>query len=97
MEKILIMGLGRSGLAAAELLKGRAELYAWDSKAEDKFGQGITDKLRDEGVILYLGPDAQERLAEEHPAEDKFFDRVVLSPGITFRHPLTRLTTYPAW
>ena len=91
MEKILIMGLGRSGLAAAELLNGKAQLYAWDSKPEEKFAEGILDKLRGEDVVLYLGPDAQERLAAEHPAEEKFFDKVVLSPGITFRHPLTQL------
>ena len=91
MEKILIMGLGRSGLAAAELLKGKAELYAWDSKPAEKFAQDVIDKLTEEGVVLYLGPDAQERLTQEHPAEEKFFDRVVISPGITFRHPLTAL------
>ena len=62
MEKILIMGLGRSGLAAAELLKGNAELYAWDSKPAEKFAQDVIDKLTEEGVVLYLGPDAQEDL-----------------------------------
>ena len=91
MEKILIMGLGRSGLAAAELLDGKAQLYAWDSKPEEKFAPGVVDGLREKGVVLYLGPDAQEKLTAEHPAEEKFFDKVVLSPGITFRHPLTQL------
>ena len=91
MEKILIMGLGRSGLAAAELLSGKAQLYAWDSKPEDRFSQDVLDKLAEEGVTLYLGPDAQEKLQTEHPAEEKYFDRVVISPGITARHPLTAL------
>ena len=76
MEKILIMGLGRSGLAAAELLKGKAQLYAWDSKPEDKFAPEVIDKLRQEDVVLYIGPDAQEKLAEDHPAEEKFFDKI---------------------
>ena len=44
MEKILIMGLGRSGLAAAELLKGKAQLYAWDSKPEEKFAPEVIGK-----------------------------------------------------
>ena len=39
MEKILIMGLGRSGLAAAGLLKGKAQLYAWDAKPEENFDE----------------------------------------------------------
>ena len=70
MEKILIMGLGRSGLAAAELLKGKAQLYAWDSKPEEKFEPEVIGKLREEDVVLYIGPDAQERLMQEHPEEE---------------------------
>ena len=91
MEKILIMGLGRSGLAAAQLLAGRAQVWAWDAKEEDKFDAETIAKLKAEGVELCLGPEAQTKLAEEHPEEEKFFDRVIISPGITFRHPLTRL------
>ena len=90
MEKVLVMGLGRSGMAAAKLLSGKALVYAWDAKTEEQLGEEKVKELKDEGAVLCVGPEAQEKLTEE-AAGGKPFDRVVISPGITFRHPLTAL------
>ncbi|MBR5731092.1 MAG: hypothetical protein IKX89_04015, partial [Firmicutes bacterium] len=91
MEKILIMGLGRSGLAAEGLLKGKAELYAWDSKPEEKFDEKTIAGLREDGVVLFLGPDAEGELTERYSNEEDRFDKVVISPGISAAHPVAKL------
>ena len=90
MEKVLVMGLGKSGMAAAKLLSGKAQVYAWDAKTEEQLGEEKVKELKDEGAVLCAGPDAQQKLMED-AAGGKPFDRVVISPGITFRHPLTAL------
>ncbi len=77
-EKVLVMGLGKSGVAAAELLAGEAQVSAWDSKPEDDFDKETVERLRSEGVRLIFGAEP-----EEH------FDRVVMSPGIAPSHPLS--------
>ncbi len=73
------MGLGRSGIAAAELLAGEAEVTAWDSKTEDSFDREVLDGLRGKGVRLLFGAEPQEH-----------FDRLVMSPGISPSHPLAK-------
>ena len=90
MDKILVMGLGKSGMAAARLLSGDAQVFAWDAKTEEQLGEEKVEELRSEGAVLCLGPDAQEKLIEQ-AGGTKPFDRVVISPGITFRHPLAGL------
>ncbi|MBQ1891902.1 MAG: UDP-N-acetylmuramoyl-L-alanine--D-glutamate ligase [Firmicutes bacterium] len=91
MEKILIMGLGRSGLAAAGLLKGKAQLYAWDAKPEENFDEKTIAGLKEDGVVLCLGPDAQDELIRQYSNEENKFDRVVISPGISASHPVAKL------
>ena len=89
MRKTLIMGLGRSGKAAAELLGGREQLTLWDAKPEEDFDQKMLEAFRAQGDELFLGPDAEQQLKDKYP--EGSFNRVVISPGITFRHPLTKL------
>ena len=91
MESILIMGLGRSGLAAAGLLAGKAELSAWDTKPEDAFADAVIEDLKNKGVKLYMGPDSEKELMKLAEGGEKPFDRVVISPGITPKHPVASL------
>ncbi len=71
MKKYLVLGLGKSGKAAAALLAKEAEVSAWDSKPEDKFDTADIAALKEAGVRLFFGD-----FPEEH------FDELVLSPGV---------------
>ncbi|MCF0150779.1 MAG: UDP-N-acetylmuramoyl-L-alanine--D-glutamate ligase [Firmicutes bacterium] len=72
MEKILVLGLGKSGLAACRLLAKKADVSAWDSKAEEKFDSQLVDSLKAMGITLYFG---------EKPCA-KGWDQLILSPGV---------------
>ena len=91
MEKILVMGLGKSGLAAADLMAGKAMVSAWDLKEESAFDVGTIEKLKNEGVQLCLGKEATDALTELAGKGEKPFDRVIISPGITPKHPIASL------
>ena len=73
-KKVLVVGVARSGIAAARLLAARgAMVIANDAKPERELGDAA-DKLRNLGVMLSLGG---------HP-ESLFVnaDLIVLSPGV---------------
>ena len=92
MDKVLVMGLGKSGLAAIDLIKNKypdTGICAWDIKPAERFDAAVIGILKDEGVELCLGPDAAERLQKEN-AEGSFA-QVIISPGIRSDHPLTKL------
>ena len=75
-KKILIAGLGKSGMAAARLLSGQqADLYGYDDKSEEVFSPENRKILRELGVRCFLGqePDFYE------------FDQVITSPGMALR------------
>lgn len=73
-KKILVVGLGRSGIAACRaLVAKKAELYVQDSKQEDAVDPQLISFLKDAGAVCYLG-----RLPETVG-----FDMVVLSPGVS--------------
>ena len=91
MEKILVMGLGKSGLAACGLLAGKAEVSAWDTKAKAAFADAVIEDLESKGIKLYLGPDSESELKSLAQSGEKPFDRIVISPGITPRHPVASL------
>ena len=79
-KKVLVFGMARSGIAAAQLLlqKG-ADVTICDSKAEADF-DGALDGLKASGAHFML--------AEKHPEERmEGFDAMVLSPGIPVEHP----------
>lgn len=85
-RKVAVLGLGRSGVAAARLL-GRcgASVTALDSGAPELLS-GRAELLRKEGIAVVTGP-AAERSEEPH-------DLAVLSPGIEETVPLvTNLTS----
>lgn len=80
MKKALILGLGKSGFAAARLVAGEYELSAWDSKAEENFPAADIAELRALGVYLIFG---------EEP-DGSLFDVMIMSPGISPAIPLVQ-------
>lgn len=72
--RVLVAGLARSGLAAAELLlRAGAKPLLYDQKAQDVLGQQLISLL-DRGCTLHLGVDPLTLLTQA--------DVVVISPGI---------------
>ena len=79
-KKVLVLGMARSGIAAAKLLLLRgAEVYVCDAKAEEAF-DGALDDLKAAGAKLCLNEQHPEDLVEG-------MDAMVISPGIPVEHP----------
>ncbi len=77
-KKVLVCGLGLSGIASAKLLKEKgAKVTAQDIKTEDKI-LGI-EELTELGIDLYLGKNPDEIVAQQ--------DLIVVSPGIPMDLP----------
>ncbi len=80
-RRVVVLGLGRSGRAAAELLQGRGAL-------EERVDEGPG------AAALYAGEWAQQTLreghAQSHPALLEAAALLVLSPGVPTTHPLVR-------
>ncbi len=78
--KVLIVGLERSGAAAAELLTSRgAEVTGVDAKREDELLTDI-NRLRRSGIEIFTRDNSIEHL--------KGVELAVVSPGIPLEHPL---------
>ena len=74
-KKILVVGLGKSGKAAATVLAELgADIHVQDAASEDKVDQEFLSWLRSKDVTCWLG-----RL----PEDMKVFDLLVLSPGVS--------------
>ena len=79
-KKVMVLGMARSGIAAAQLLLSRgAQPWLCDTRQEAAF-DGALDELKAAGAVLCLG--------EDHP-EDRLegLDALVVSPGIPVTHP----------
>ena len=78
-KQVLVLGLGKSGLAAAELLRRRgAKVVALDSSDSPAL-QRDAAQLKSIGVSVQLG-------AEEAPGVN--FDLAVVSPGVPWSNPI---------
>jgi UDP-N-acetylmuramoylalanine--D-glutamate ligase len=78
-KTVVVVGLARSGVAAAELLAGRgARVVATDSKPEGQLAQEAVS-LRDKGVRLEAGGHRAETFRRA--------DLVVVSPGVPWNAP----------
>lgn len=78
-KHVLVLGLGKSGLAAAELLRRcGARIFAVDSANTPDLQQQATS-LKAQGIAVDLG--AQE-------APPKAFDLAVISPGVPWSNPV---------
>ena len=79
MKRVLVIGMARSGIAAARLLHEKGNFVILnDRKSEAELGS-VLDGLRLENVEFRLGEDAQTLLDG--------VDLVVISPGVPIEHP----------
>ncbi|MEA1927226.1 MAG: UDP-N-acetylmuramoyl-L-alanine--D-glutamate ligase [Candidatus Auribacterota bacterium] len=82
-KKVLVLGLGLSGAAAAELLLNRGAVV---EVIDDGNGEGMkkrAEELRDRGAEVLLGG--------KEPLDIGAFDLLVISPGIPLSHRVARM------
>lgn len=78
-KRVLVLGLGRSGLTSALFLKSQgAQVTVSDSKSEDQLRDHIP-ALLDEGIAVETGGHSQRTLQNQ--------DIVIVSPGVPFDAP----------
>ncbi|MDI9492505.1 MAG: UDP-N-acetylmuramoyl-L-alanine--D-glutamate ligase [Bacillota bacterium] len=78
-KKVLIAGLGRSGMAAARLLSAQnAEVYGYDEKSKEAFPTESREELDALGVHCYFGRDPAVRDV----------DQIIVSPGLPLNLPV---------
>ncbi len=81
LERVFVLGLGLSGVAATRLLRRRGiEVIASDRRAEGALALG--ELAQDPGVEL--------RLSDRSGELPEGLDALVLSPGVGLDHPLVR-------
>ena len=79
-NKVLILGLARSGYQAAKFLMKRGNtVYLNDFKEEDKQDQNQVEELRNLGVNLVFGSHPDDLL-------DESFDYLIKNPGVPIDH-----------
>jgi UDP-N-acetylmuramoylalanine--D-glutamate ligase len=79
-KRVLVLGLGRSGIAAIAKLKSlRAEVVGSDSSQSEQMS-AVAEELRREDVAVILGPQKEDLLIE--------IDLVIVSPGVPSNSPV---------
>lgn len=79
-NKILILGMARSGYQAAKLLISRGnDVYLNEAKSEDKMDPVQVSELRELGVHLIFGSHPDDLL-------DSSFDYLIKNPGVPIDH-----------
>jgi len=79
-NKILILGMARSGYQAAKLLIKRGnDVYLNEYKSEDKMDKDQVKELKDLGVNLIFGSHPDDLL-------DESFDYLIKNPGVPIDH-----------
>lgn len=74
-KKVLIVGLGKSGIAAAQaMVRLKAEVYIQDSKKEDRIDPQLLAYLKGQGITCYFN---------QFPPDMGYFDMLILSPGVS--------------
>ena len=81
IKKAMVLGMARSGIAAAKLLLLRgAEIWVYDQKKKEDF-QGALDEIEKAGAHLLLG--------DAHPENYlNGLDALIISPAVELNHPL---------
>ncbi|HZK02472.1 MAG TPA: UDP-N-acetylmuramoyl-L-alanine--D-glutamate ligase [Anaerovoracaceae bacterium] len=78
----LIIGMGRSGIAAAEvLLSLGANVSVYDAKTSGQIDPHLIKYFKNRNAICYFG---------EQPGNIKNFDFAVVSPGVPLSNPLVK-------
>lgn len=81
-KRVLIVGMARSGIAAAQLLcREGAQVTVNDLKPQEAFGDKL-DPLRELPIVFRLGEDGLDALLEK--------DLLVISPGVPIDAPIVR-------
>ena len=79
-KNVLVVGLGKSGIASALFLKSRgARVTVSDSKPREQFGDELS-LLLDNGISIETGGHGERTFREQ--------DLIVVSPGVPFDAPL---------
>src|SRR6202051_432049 len=86
-KRVLVVGLGRSGVASALFLKSRgARVTVSDAKSEDQLREQIP-ALLDAGIAVETGAHGERTFQNQ--------DLIVVSPGVTVDTPqLQQARTY---
>lgn len=78
-KRVLVVGLGKSGVAAAQFLQGRgARVTVSDSKAEAQLSREIPGLL-DRGIVVETGGHGERTFRDQ--------DLIVVSPGVPYDVP----------
>jgi UDP-N-acetylmuramoylalanine--D-glutamate ligase len=81
-KKILVVGLGKSGIAAAQALAKRgAQVSVQDSKSPDEVEAQLITYLQNEKITCYFA---------SAPDDPSSFDLIVLSPGVSLDIPFVK-------
>lgn len=79
-RKVLVIGAAKSGLAAAEFLKGHgAFVYLNDLKRKEELPSEVLNRLENQGISLILGKHAQ--------IDNLAVDLLIISPGVPLNIP----------
>jgi UDP-N-acetylmuramoylalanine--D-glutamate ligase len=78
-KKVLVLGLGLSGVAASELLRSKGATVLGLDTADNPQLRQDAERLRKQGVTVQLGAKA---------APDGDFDLLVVSPGVPPQNPI---------
>jgi len=74
-KKVLIVGLGKSGIAAAQaMLRLEAEVHIQDAKKEENVDPQLRAFFEEKGAVCYFN---------RMPADMGYFDMLILSPGVS--------------
>jgi UDP-N-acetylmuramoylalanine--D-glutamate ligase len=81
-KRILVIGLGKSGLAVIDALKKRsAKLIAYDDKTREELGEEIVNKI---------GPDIRLYAGKKPEINKENIDLVVVSPAVSMEFDLVQ-------
>lgn len=82
VKKYLVVGLGKSGVSAAEaLLCNGAEVAVYDKKTQEEMEGQLVNYLKTQKVTCYLGTE---------PVQLESFDAVIVSPGVPLDLPFIK-------
>ena len=84
MTRTIVVGLGRSGLGAARLLKQQNRDVVVFERSDNEALQNTSKTLAQEGIQVVLG---QPLTLESFDAWRDNLDAVVIGPGIPWDHP----------
>ena len=84
MTRTIVVGLGRSGLGAARLLKQQNRDVVVFERGDNEALQHTSKTLAEEGIEVVLG---QPLTMESFDAWSDNLDAVVIGPGIPWDHP----------